>query len=533
MSKMTNVSSVTRFKDDDYKNKEIDRWEKVYTGCIILRDDYETEEELETDWDKFSQMPHSLQLVSDDKAQVLYGMTNEEKYFDIKKKFLKQNLKPDNTFIYRPSSLQELKEHQFNESTLLESVKNSNDTIYKCIMMESIIDNESISKDTKINIINEASKGIQEAIIITIKGFFLPEEMEHIGTSFSEEPEFSNRTPKNLIDSILNDKNAHKDMYMNYKAATLGITPALGKQQFSDDYSKSIYLLMNRLDPFSDTIFPKETINETKQMILDLGWNPYIPFNENTQYKRLQDKINEEVGYNFINLTCLQEEWISTIPKQKEDNSYFINIIYMDKVEDKLKTPTVVIGNSDELFWQFDKYYFVRKFDMNEFKSNFSNRIIEVHTLPVSYDILTKLSNILNYMSTNRCKFGYNYLYNIMQFIGDGIDIYNRKLFSVYLFNLLLVLSKQNIYSPSWIYIYPALRVYNNITPNIFITYRGYLNELKKEYLSPSRLQLPNAIRFNEMLTPIEEDEILIEENVISKKPDKAEEWNIINGLLN
>jgi len=76
-------------------------------------------------------------------------------------------------------------------------------------------------------------------------------------------------------------------------------------------------------------------------------------------------------------------------------------------------------------------------------------------------------------------------------------------------------------------------RVYNNITPNIFITYRGYLNELKKEYLSPSRLQLPSAIRFNEMLTPIEEDEILIEENVISKKPDKAEEWNIINGLLN
>lgn len=536
MSKMSNITNIDKFKDDDYKERTIKKWESAYSGCVILRDDYDTEEELESDWEKFSQMPHSLQLDSDDQAIKLYGITNEEKYFEIKSKFLKQNLKPENITIYRPSSISELKETTFNESSLLESVENSSDFIYKSIMYESIKNKNIISEEAEEKVKNELYKNIRPTISISIRGFFLPSELENLGTSFSDniEPMFSLKTPKSLLSSIINDNLRNKDMYMSYKMKTLGITPSI--RGFDNIYDKVVYTLYNK-SKNSNLLEEKLQIN---QQLLDIGWNPYIPYNESTKYKRIKT-LMENKGYSFIDLTESNEEFLKSIPINKEFNNNYLYLMYLFKQDNENEqnnsyVPTVVIGNTNNQFWVFNKYNFVRKYDINQFKESiYQEYKLEIYAISLDENLINKIETKLNYMSSNMTKFSHNYLYDILCYKGDNLDINNTKLFSEYLYNFLLELSKCNLYSPTSIRLYPRITMFNtNEKPNILYLYYGKVIDIDKiKNITPSRMELESCSFINSVISPIQESNIISECDGILYSDNKSEKWDFINNLLN
>ena len=84
MSKLTHIA-IDDHDKRSFKDKEIDRWELQYSGCIIIRSSYKSEEELDAAWEKFQQMPYDLQLVADDEALRLFGITNQKMYRRLKK----------------------------------------------------------------------------------------------------------------------------------------------------------------------------------------------------------------------------------------------------------------------------------------------------------------------------------------------------------------------------------------------------------------------------------------------------------------
>lgn len=91
------MSKLIHIANDDHdtrsiKDKEIDRWEIQYTGCVIIRSSYTSEEELDAAWEKFNQMPFELQLVADDEALRLFGITNGKMYRRLKKVYLRRDI---------------------------------------------------------------------------------------------------------------------------------------------------------------------------------------------------------------------------------------------------------------------------------------------------------------------------------------------------------------------------------------------------------------------------------------------------------
>lgn len=91
------MSKLIHIANDDHdtrsiKDKEIDRWEIQYAGCIIIRSSYASEEELDDAWEKFNQMPFDLQLVADDEALRLFGITNGKMYRRLKKVYLRRDI---------------------------------------------------------------------------------------------------------------------------------------------------------------------------------------------------------------------------------------------------------------------------------------------------------------------------------------------------------------------------------------------------------------------------------------------------------
>ena len=99
MSILNNMELDTtdsRFLNNDFKMKELNRW-KNYYGVTIMRDNYKTENELDNDWGEFNNIPGNMRFICDDKCNSLFGMDNESLYKKMKSKFLKaQEQKKEN-----------------------------------------------------------------------------------------------------------------------------------------------------------------------------------------------------------------------------------------------------------------------------------------------------------------------------------------------------------------------------------------------------------------------------------------------------
>ena len=100
MSILNNMELDTtdsRFLNNDFKMKELNRW-KNYYGVTIMRDNYKTENELDDDWGEFNNIPGNMRFICDDKCNSLFGMDNESLYKKMKSKFLKAQL-PDEDIV--------------------------------------------------------------------------------------------------------------------------------------------------------------------------------------------------------------------------------------------------------------------------------------------------------------------------------------------------------------------------------------------------------------------------------------------------
>ena len=116
MPKISNRSIIDdRFKDDEFKDKEVSRFETKFPGARVVKDEYNNERELEEDWEGYCSLPYSLKVLCNEICLRLYGCKNEEQYLRLKAKFLREDISRSDLIKsnYRPAGLIEGADAEF------------------------------------------------------------------------------------------------------------------------------------------------------------------------------------------------------------------------------------------------------------------------------------------------------------------------------------------------------------------------------------------------------------------------------------
>ena len=98
-----------RFRGDEFKDKEVVRFETTFPGARIVQDHYDSERELEDDWMGYCSLPYHLKVLCNERCLRLYGKKNEEQYLSLKKEFMRRDIPNAQSLktAYRPRGLAE------------------------------------------------------------------------------------------------------------------------------------------------------------------------------------------------------------------------------------------------------------------------------------------------------------------------------------------------------------------------------------------------------------------------------------------
>lgn len=485
--KLMNVDRLPVYKDDEYKIDQIKRFERSYPGCIVLRPSYDTEEKLDSDWDKFQQMPFGLRLVSDDQAQILFGMTNEDMYHEIRKKFLRQNLKQSemdlNPHIYNPPSLQE------SVSQDIEEDYDSSDIIKSIRVVDRLMSNKRTIHETKTStIIKKLNKAIGNSkdpnTYISRSSFYLIDEIPDITISI---PYAITQTPINNMEELLLDNNSHKEWYMNQKLTCLGVKPKM-----KNYYTKWTNAVYQGYKLVQEGVLPNT-------FLYSIGWNHLLyPSNSSFQLanKRANEVLKESVGYNFINITESVDEGYEefTHPNERESqrSAYIYIISSLNTLNDSFNTRRVYFNLDGSTLYTFDDGIFVTPKSIDEvLSSTYPTDFIDVYGFSLDISLWAKLKENIQYVCTNQTRFHYNFLQNICRYLNMSTpDIANQKLFCTYLVNMLITLAKSNVKTPSMVYILPILSgLTKHDKPNIYHMSNNTIGEFRARCINRVRLE--------------------------------------------
>ena len=502
--KLMNIDRLPAFKDDEFKIDQIKRFERSYPGCIVLRPSYETEEKLESDWDKFQQMAFGLRLVADDQAQILFGMTNEEMYNEIRKKFLRENLKKEqldlNPHIYNPPSLQEsVSQYDIHEDY------ECDDIIKSIRIVDNLLSNKRTLNETKTStIIKKLNKAIGDSkdpkTYVSRSSFYLIDEIPMITIT----PISITTNPVNNMEELLMDNNGHKEWYLNQKLVCLGVKPKM-----KDYYTRWTNAVYQGYKLVQEGVLPNA-------FLYSLGWNHLLyPSSDSFQLanKRANSILRESIGYNYIDIAeSVQEGYEEfTHPNERESQrSAYIYIISSVNMNDSFNTKKIYFSLDGLTLYTFDEGIFVNPKPIDEvlYANNSINYFIDVYGFSLDTYLWYKLRDNLQYVSTNQTRFHYNFLFNICRYLNTSTpDIANQKLFCTYLINMLITLAKSDPRNPSMVYILPILSgLTDNKKPNVYHMSSSSIKEYMDKNIS--RVRLESVIDY----TP-KNNSILIEES--------------------
>ena len=93
MSKIYNIDPLSsKEQDNNFKDREIRAFEIKFPETRIIRDNYNSERELEDDWQKYCELPYRLKVLCNERCLRLYGCKNESQYIRLKSEFAKKDI---------------------------------------------------------------------------------------------------------------------------------------------------------------------------------------------------------------------------------------------------------------------------------------------------------------------------------------------------------------------------------------------------------------------------------------------------------
>lgn len=387
------------------------KWNEKNPRKIITKAD--SLKDLEDQWAQFNSIPAEHRSEVDTASIEIFGMSNYDHYLCQRREFLKDDIDTKLGIEFIPTREEALR--------LYASKIDNIGAAETCMRIQE-------SSNVLSNIILEkAEKDIADKIdmdnmmALSITPFYSPYEMEKLGIStlgtgiYSDEP-----------DNILIGDITTKQWFQEYKNKFNG---------FNDDsyISQSIWIeTMRKL--YSGYGELKESgdasaINNRKQSILDLGWNPEIPFNENNRIyadNRINTIIREQYShYRIIDV----ENSISLL--SEESNSDHVGALRQIAV----RPIYIVFSNSNTVFNKLvravDKTVYSHvaiafnaslktMYGFNAHDGGFHTehlsdyikdvKSIQVFTIFVDADRYDKLKNRITYHQHNKGKHKYSFI---------------------------------------------------------------------------------------------------------------------------
>lgn len=340
-----------------------------YTKLEIIDNDISLDE-LEKQKDNWLKMSDLQKKQSDDICMKIYGKNNMQMYNDLKSDIeARDEDLYDNEEIHLPVTEQvqdntNIKEINNIKKSIQESIElGETDTILSLCTKLNNINTNSIYENTIIeNILNE-TKNIFKPNVTEIFDsidnlpYFSPEEMVNMGIYES----YNNFYQVPADDYIIEGEITYKKWFQEYVLNTNGIISE-DRKRYTIAWINKLKTLCNELKQLDN----ENDIKKKKQSILELGWNPELPFNENTRRKvtentRMKLK-NRYSDLNFIDISNL--ELSSSINESNTPKDYDNNIIY------------VVLTYTGTKFGKMIKYYTKSKYTHSAISlDSFMNRL--------------------------------------------------------------------------------------------------------------------------------------------------------------
>lgn len=94
MSRIYNLAATVddRYKDNNFKDREIKAFEIKYPETAIIREKYDSEKQLQDDWQKYCESPYHLKVLANELCLRLFGVKNEQQYIKLKAEFTKKDI---------------------------------------------------------------------------------------------------------------------------------------------------------------------------------------------------------------------------------------------------------------------------------------------------------------------------------------------------------------------------------------------------------------------------------------------------------
>ena len=290
-----------KVEDDSRIDKIIREW-RIDTLKVLLYTKYDSYEELEEDWDSYMEMLVDMRRESDMKSIELTRETNIDRYRRLRNVFLQQDIDID----IIPKQYSPVME-------MYDYAQDNDDIVTKKEVAKYLQEsNPLISKAVEDSIL---APDIPTYVEPTVP-FFTPDEMEKLGISyFGKTPKFSS-TPS--IKSIC--EMPIKEWYQSYKESFYGYRSKKVVPFY--EWGNTVKKLSTQMESATG----QELLN-IKQSLLDLGWNPSIPYNENSISQARQ----------FMK-TCLEErtpmvtESLNGLSIAQESTDYMksINVLFFN-----------------------------------------------------------------------------------------------------------------------------------------------------------------------------------------------------------
>lgn len=272
------------FTDDSFKEKEIEKYETNYPGLKIIKNNYKSDNALESDWLAFLSLPQYLRAIADEKALFLFGKKNEEMYKIVKSKFLKNDVASPNLFnYYSPSGLRE------NEG-YLDPINN----VY--IIKDDIIDLDTLNGAWEAYLSqSDDQREISDSISLVNFGKTVPEMYNDILKKINAN----------------NINNSDYDFFITYSPPT---------NMVEAFFTELDYIVDESNDLIEKMIFLKQMKNRANTIVLE------------TLVKELEDNINKKiinenlldiVGANFFLPQEIMQIYENT--DELKNNKMFLN----------------------------------------------------------------------------------------------------------------------------------------------------------------------------------------------------------------
>ena len=460
-----NKVEVSFLDNDDRKfnieERELEKFEKVFPSAKIIRNHYNTESELEHDWEAYCNLPYSIKVLANERCLRAYKMKNEEMYILNKREFLKKDItnaeimkeyKPDNVMMESNSIVNkmardymskgghpvvttdnrdydELKKQWYEYTNQAHDHRSASDNkslelygkkvpeVYrseiKRYLMQDIdraeYDDPIVSTDNSLAIeqmeeyLNTSNSLIESAIMVDSIGKSVNTPVEH--TIYDMIKESFDSKLENVLYPVLNNST----ICMTDEEVLKSLNNEEKAVMCEDSNFISLQAQLLGLAPSGFRLETADFNSNLPFNKLKHGWNPIIEFNEENRLKlksRVNNIIRENCKLKFLPIDKVEMMIEESVEEKKDKQGLSVLIIkeldpdLANKDNDNTKV-FLSFTPKDSYWYEFRNGTFLSKASIEDAIQKNSSAMVELYFVEMNDSLYNQSQTLLKDFNEN------------------------------------------------------------------------------------------------------------------------------------